>query len=496
MNYLLQQTAAALAQALSDGNASSTAICEALLGAVERGDSSVGAFLHLDAAAVLAAAAASDARRAAGKALSRWDGLPIGLKDNIAVAGQPLTCASRMLAPFVSPYDATVTRRLTAAGLIPFGRLNLDEFAMGSSTENSAFQLTRNPWNTDHAPGGSSGGSAAAVAARFCPWALGSDTGGSIRQPAAFCGVIGLKPTYGRVSRFGLVAFASSLDQIGPIGRSVADVAALLDLIAGPDEADSTSWPHTIPPSLPALDEACPPMVIGIPDEYFADGMEAEVRAALEAVMETYRQAGHTLRRIQLPHTRMAVAAYYIIATAEASSNLARYDGVRYGHRSAAAADAVEQVACSRGEGFGAEVKRRIILGSYVLSSGYYDAWYKRAQQVRARIRDDFLQAFSGVDAILTPTTPTAAFRIGEKSTDPLAMYLADIYTIPANLAGLPALSIPCGLNEQRLPLAFQLIGRPYAEAQLLAIAREYERAHPFVALPPMCQTQHPSHHV
>ncbi|HSH09697.1 MAG TPA: Asp-tRNA(Asn)/Glu-tRNA(Gln) amidotransferase subunit GatA, partial [Oceanipulchritudo sp.] len=362
--------------------------------------------------------------------------------------------------------------------------LNMDEFAMGSSTENSAFKKTRNPWNTDHAPGGSSGGSAASVAARQCPWSLGSDTGGSIRQPAAFCGVVGLKPTYGRVSRFGLAAFASSLDQIGPLGRSIEDVAALLDVISGHDPFDSTSWPHTLEAASMQLQMPHKPGVLGLPKEYFGEGIDPEVRSHMDKVIAAYTSLGYTCKEISLPHTSLAVATYYIIATAEASSNLARYDGIRYTHRSDKAADAIDLYYQSRGEGFGPEVKRRIILGSYVLSSGYYDAYYKRAQQVRTLIRDDFLKAFESVDAILTPTTPTPAFRIGEKIDDPISMYLADIFTISVNLAGLPALSMPCGLSSGGLPIGFQLIGQPFAEGKLLQTGQAYETAHPFTAQP------------
>lgn len=491
---IINATAHELAAALAAGTCRSVDICRALIEHVRVVDPTLQAFLHLNAEGILAAAAASDARRAAGKALSRWDGIPLGIKDVIAIEGEPLTCASRMLEKFVAPYTSTVGQRLLAAGIIPFGRLNMDEFAMGSSTENSAFAKTTNPWDAAYAPGGSSGGSAAAVAARCCPWSLGSDTGGSIRQPAAFCGVIGLKPTYGSVSRFGLVAFASSLDQIGPMGRSVADVAAMLDLIRGHDPLDSTSWPEPLAPTLPQLDGAAAlaagaPMGrrLGLPEQYFAEGMAPEVRAAVEAVIAQYRDAGYSVEPVSLPHTHLAVATYYIIATAEASSNLARYDGVRYTHRSEAASDAIDLFSKSRGEGFGAEVKRRVILGSYVLSSGYYDAYYKRAQQVRTLIRDDFLKAFERVDALLTPTTPTPAFRLGEKVADPLSMYLADIYTISVNLAGLPALSMPCGLSDGGLPLAFQLIGKPFAEGQLLQMAADYESRSPFTALPPLC---------
>ena len=481
---ILKASAFELGRALLKGQVTSVAICEAFLDQVERVDGQVEAFLQIDRETVLSAARESDARRGEGRELSPLDGLPVGIKDLIAIEGEPLTCASKILARFVSPYTGTVGQKLLNAGLIPFGRLNMDEFAMGSSTENSAFRRTRNPWNPDHAPGGSSGGSAAAVAARECPWTLGSDTGGSIRQPAAFCGIIGLKPTYGRVSRFGLVAFASSLDQIGPMGHRIEDVAALLDVISGPDPLDSTSWPEELEPASVQLHMPHEPGTLGLPKEYFGEGIDPEVRACVESAVEAYRELGYTIREISLPHTDLAVPTYYIIATAEASSNLARYDGVRYSHRAEPVQDAIDLYCQSRGEGFGPEVKRRVILGSYVLSSGYYDAYYKRAQQVRTLIRDDFLKAFKEVDAILTPTTPTPAFRIGEKIDDPLSMYLADIFTISVNLAGLPGLSMPCGVSGEGLPIGFQLIGQPFQEGPLLQIGQAYESACPFTREP------------
>jgi aspartyl-tRNA(Asn)/glutamyl-tRNA(Gln) amidotransferase subunit A len=481
---ILEASAIELGRALHKGGLSSVEVCSAFIDQVDAVDPQVGAFLTLDREKVLAAAAASDDRRAKGEALSPIDGLPVGIKDVMAIEGEPLTCASRILEKFTSPYTGTAGNKLLAAGLIPFGRLNMDEFAMGSSTENSAFKQTRNPWNTDHAPGGSSGGSAASVAARECPWSLGSDTGGSIRQPAAFCGVIGLKPTYGRVSRFGLAAFASSLDQIGPMGRSIDDVATLLDVISGHDPLDSTSWPDPLEAASMQLHMPEEPRKLGIPEEYFGEGIHPEIRSAVEAVADVYRTIGYKIKKISLPHTELAVPTYYIIATAEASSNLARYDGIRYTHRSEKAGDGIDLYYQSRGEGFGQEVKRRIILGSYVLSSGYYDAYYKRAQQVRTLIRNDFLKAFGEVDAILTPTTPSPAFRIGEKTDDPISMYLADIFTISVNLAGLPGLSMPCGLSKSGLPIGFQLIGQPFAEGNLLQMGKAYETAQPFTHRP------------
>ncbi len=481
---IVETSALELGKALHRGQVTSVEICQAFLDRIGTIDVNIQAFLRVDAEKVLRQAMESDQRRAEGNARSPLDGLPVALKDNIAVEGESLSCASRILGTFTSPYTGTVASRLEEAGLVLLGRLNMDEFAMGSSTENSAFQKTRNPWSTEHAPGGSSGGSAAAVAARMAPWSLGSDTGGSIRQPAAFCGVIGLKPTYGRVSRFGLVAFASSLDQIGPIGQKVEDVATLLDVISGHDPYDSTSWPEELEPASVQLHMPAEPASIGLPREYFGEGIDPEVRQQLEQVAETYRELGYTIKDITLPHTELAVATYYIIATAEASSNLSRFDGIRYTHRAEEAADAIDLYYKSRGEGFGQEVKRRIILGSYVLSSGYYDAYYKRAQRVRKLIQDDFLNAFEEVDAILTPTSPTPAFKIGEKIDDPISMYLADIFTISVNLAGLPAVSMPCGLTNGGLPVGFQLIGKPFDEGRLLQIAGSYESARPFAGTP------------
>lgn len=475
---LFYQSAAELASRLASGEISALGLMQSVLTRTRSADGRVRAFNSFDEAGALAAARASDERRAAGQARGPLEGIPVGLKDVIAVAGQPLTASSRMLENFVSPYDSTVARKLKAAGAICWGRLNLDEFAMGSSTENSAFGPTNNPWDLERVPGGSSGGSAAAVAAGEAVAALGSDTGGSIRQPAALCGVVGLKPTYGRVSRYGLIAFASSLDQIGPLSRSVEDAAILLGVIAGHDPLDSTSVEVEVPHYRVELQRRPGPWKLGVPKEYFGQGLDPEVGAAVQAAIDDFGGRGCEIREISLPHTSYAVGVYYIIATAECSSNLARYDGVRYGHRSSRATDAVDLYFQSRAEGFGPEVKRRIILGTYVLSSGYYDAYYLRAQQVRTLLRQDFLDAYREVDAILTPTTPTPAFKKGEKASDPLAMYLSDIYTIGANLAGLPALSLPCGFSSGGLPIGLQIIGRPFAEAELLAIAHSYERGH------------------
>ena len=466
-----------LADLLAAKTISSTELMQAVIARTKAVDAQVKAFNSFDEADALAQAAASDARRAAGQARGPLDGIPIGFKDVISVAGQPLTASSKMLANFISPYDATVTQKLKQAGAVCWGRLNLDEFAMGSSTENSAFHTTRNPYDLERVPGGSSGGSAAALAAGEAIATLGSDTGGSIRQPAALCNVVGLKPTYGLVSRFGLIAFASSLDQIGPFTRTVEDSAVMLGAIAGHDERDSTSFKTEIPDYRAALKEKKGPWRIGIPKEYFGEGLDPEVAAAVQKAVEYYKSIGCEIKEVSLPHTEYGVGVYYIIATAECSSNLARYDGVRYGHRSKEAKDILDVYFKSRAEGFGAEVKRRIILGTYVLSSGYYDAYYLRAQKVRTLIRNDFLEAYKSVDVILTPTSPTPAFKRGAKA-DPLAMYLCDVYTIGVNLAGLPGISVPCGFSQGGLPIGMQLIGQPFREADLLAVANAYDASH------------------
>lgn len=471
------QTIATLAERLAKGELSSRELTQAVIARTQAVEGQVRAFNSRDEVDALRQAAAADQRRAAGQALGPLDGIPIGLKDVIAVRDQSLTASSRMLRNFVSPYDATVTERLKKAGAVLWGRLNLDEFAMGSSTENSANHPTANPWDLSCVPGGSSGGSAAALAAGAAIATLGSDTGGSIRQPAALCGVVGLKPTYGLVSRYGLIAYASSLDQIGPFARTVEDAALVLQAIAGHDERDSTSFKTEIPNYRAALVEKRGPWKLGIPKEYFGAGLDAEVARAVEAAVQFYREQGCEIVEVSLPHTKYCLDAYYVIATAEASSNLARFDGIRYGHRSTKSKDVVDLYFQSRAEGFGEEVKRRIILGTYVLSSGYYDAYYLRAQKVRTLIRQDFLHAYQQVDALITPTSPTAAFKIGAKA-DPLTLYLCDIYTIGVNLAGLPAISVPCGFTTAGLPIGLQLIGQPFAEANLLAIAQAYERGH------------------
>ena len=474
-----------LAADLAAKKLSSVELTQSIVARTKTVEGRVKAFNSFDEADALAQAASSDVRRAAGEARGPLDGIPIGLKDVISVAGQPLTASSKMLANFVSPYDATVTQKLKNAGAVLWGRLNLDEFAMGSSTENSANGPTHNPWDLTRVPGGSSGGSAAALAAGEAIATLGSDTGGSIRQPAALCGVIGLKPTYGLVSRYGLIAFASSLDQIGPFAHTVEDAALVLGAIAGHDEHDSTSFKTNIPDYRAELAERKGPWKLGIPKEYFGEGLDPEIATAVEQAITFYKKQGCEIKEVSLPHTRYCLDTYYVIATAEASSNLARYDGIRYGHRTAKATDVVDLYFQSRAEGFGPEVKRRIILGTYVLSSGYYDAYYLRAQKVRTLIRQDFLNAFREVDALLTPTSPMPAFKIGEKA-DPLALYLCDIYTIGVNLAGLPGISVPCGFTKSGLPIGAQLIGQPFQEANLLAIARAYEQAHDW-------RNQHPT---
>ena len=404
-------------------------------------------------------------------------GMPIAIKDNICTDGVKTTCGSRMLENFIPPYDATVITRLKAQQFFQIGKTNLDEFAMGSSTENSAFGPTRNPWNLAHIPGGSSGGSAAAVAADLCVAALGSDTGGSIRQPAACCGVVGLKPTYGRVSRYGLVAFASSLDQIGTITKDVRDAAALLKIIAGQDALDSTSADIEVPDYMKALKENMRGMKVGIPKEFFGEGLDPEVAQAVLEAIEAMKSLKAEVKEIALPSTQYAIATYYLIATAEASSNLARYDGVRYGFRATKEKGLLEMYMKTRQEGFGAEVKRRIMLGTYALSAGYYEAYYGKAQSVRTLIRREFDEAFKEVDVIVTPTMPTTAFKLGEKIQDPLQMYLSDIFTISINLAGVPAISVPCGISSGKLPIGLQIIGRPFEEEKIIRAAYAYEQA-------------------
>jgi len=477
---LHEKTAAELGAVLEAGDASAVEIAQAYVTRTNAVDDEVHAFLHRDEEDFLAQAQASDERRAKGETRGPLDGVPVGLKDVICVKGQPLTAASRILENYVSPYDATTVTKLKGAGALVWGRLNLDEFAMGSSTENSAFGATSNPWDLSRVPGGSSGGSAAAVAAREAPITLGSDTGGSIRQPASLCGVVGMKPTYGMVSRYGLAAFASSLDQIGPFAQTVADAALMMGVISGHDPLDSTSYPVEVPDYQKALSEKQGPWKLGLPREFFGEGIDDDVRRLIDEAIDFYRSEGHELVEISLPQTDLAVPVYYVIATAEASSNLARYDGIRYTHRSERTEGAIDVYAKSRGEGFGEEVKRRCILGAYALSSGYYDAYYLRAQKIRTLIRQDFEQAFEQVDAILTPTSPTPAFKQGDRNEDPIAMYLSDIFTISVNLAGIPGISVPCGFTESGLPVGLQIIGQAFHESNMLAIAHAYDAAHSF----------------
>jgi aspartyl-tRNA(Asn)/glutamyl-tRNA(Gln) amidotransferase subunit A len=472
-------TISELAAKLAAGETTSAQATQACLDRIAAVDGKVQAFMSHNAADALAQAAAADKRLAAGER-GPLLGVPIAIKDVLNVKGHPLNCSSKILGNFISPYDATVIEKLKAAGAVIFGRVNMDEFAMGSSTENSAFQTTKNPWDTSRIPGGSSGGSAAAVAADEAFATLGSDTGGSIRQPAALCGCVGLKPTYGRVSRYGLVAFASSLDQIGPFTKDVRDAATVLGAISGRDPRDSSSVDQPVPDYTAALGKSIKGLKLGLPKEYMVEGLDPEVKASVDAAVAKLKELGAEIVEISLPHTQYAVAVYYIIATAEASSNLARFDGIRYGAR--VDGDSPEKLyGNTRGQGFGPEVKRRIILGTYVLSSGYYDAYYLRAQKVRTLIRQDFLNAFEKVDAIITPTTPTAAFKIGEKSDDPLQMYLSDIFTISCNLAGIPGLSLPCGFTASpKLPIGLQILGKPFGEETILQIAHAYEQATPW----------------
>lgn len=477
---LCQLTVKELSEKLRSGEVSSRDAVQACLDRVQAVDPQVHAFLSVDAEDALKRADAADLALKSARdnqtEISPLTGVPIGMKDLIAVEGHPLGCASKILEGFISPYDATVTRKLKEAGAIPFGRLNMDEFAMGSSTENSAYGRTFNPWGLDRVPGGSSGGSAAAVAAHEVFATLGSDTGGSIRQPASFCGCVGLKPTYGRVSRYGLVAFASSLDQIGPYTHTVEDSAILLEAISGHDPLDSTSVPEAVPAFQKELKNGIKGLKVGLPKEYFIDGMDPEVRDAIEKAVKELESQGAEVVEISLPHTNYAVATYYIIATAEASANLARFEGIRYGKR-VDGDDLFQLNSRTRGQGFGEEVKRRVLLGTYVLSSGYYDAYYNQAQKVRALIFQDFQQAFEKVDIIATPSTPTAAFKAGDKVDDPLSMYLCDIFTISCNLAGICGISLPCGYtSDPQLPIGLQLLGRPFGESQLLQAAYAYEQ--------------------
>ena len=473
---LLGLTASGMHELIKSGEASSEEVCRAFVERIEEVDTDVRAFLYFEPEEVLQQARSIDQRILKGsQKMGVFTGIPVAIKDVIVTRNVRTTCGSRLLRDYRPPYDATVAQRLRQHGAVLLGKTNCDEFAMGSSTENSAFGPTRNPWDRERVPGGSSGGSAACVAAREAPLALGTDTGGSIRQPAAFCGVVGLKPTYGRISRYGLVAFASSLDQIGPITRSVRDSAGLLSVIAGEDPRDSTSSPNPVENYVEELDKDCRSLRIGVAADWIAALSDPEIKGALENSVRALDRGGFSISEVQLPHDYLSIAAYYLVATAEASSNLARYDGIRYGHRSDSTTNVESLYRKTRNEGFGEEVKRRIMLGTFALSSGYYDAYYRKASQVRRLVRDDFMGAFQGVDIILGPVTPTPPFKLGEKLEDPLEMYLSDVFTVSANLAGLPGLSLPAGFTRSGLPIGVQLLARPFAETSLFQVAHFLE---------------------
>jgi len=455
------------------------ALTQDVLDRIDEVDGEVKAYLTVTREDALAQAAAVDAKISRGESISFWEGIPGAIKDNICTKGVRTTCASKMLENFVPPYNATVMEKIAEVNPVILGKANMDEFAMGGSTENSAYFPTANPWQHDCVPGGSSGGSAAAVAAGTAVWALGSDTGGSIRQPASFCGVVGMKPTYGRVSRYGLVAFASSLDQIGPLTRDVTDCAHLLNVIAGYDEKDSTSTKAEVPDFTKSLVQDVKGLKIGMPKEYFAQGLDPEVEKSVRAAIAQLESLGAEIVEISLPHTAYAISAYYLIAPAEASSNLARYDGVSYGER-VDGVDIVDMMTKTRSEKFGEEVKRRIMIGSYALSAGYYDAYYLKALKVRTLVKQDFDQAFEKVDVIMSPAAPTPAYKIGEMASDPLKMYMQDVYTVPLNLAGLPGISVPCGFSSAGLPIGLQIIGKALAEDTLIRAAYTYEQSQQF----------------
>jgi aspartyl-tRNA(Asn)/glutamyl-tRNA(Gln) amidotransferase subunit A len=474
---MIERTATELSQLMARGGTTSEAVTGEFLQAIRQRDSKVRAFLYVDESATLDQARGIDARRKRNEKLGSLAGVPVAIKDVLCIQGVPTTCGSKILQNFVPPYDAHVIAKLKQADAVLLGKTNLDEFAMGSSTENSAYQITRNPWDLTRIPGGSSGGSAAAVAACEAPLALGSDTGGSIRQPASMCGVVGLKPTYGRVSRYGLVAFASSLDQIGPLAHDVTDAALLLEVIAGHDPHDSTSVNRPVPAYSKSVDQPVQSLTIGVAKEYFVEGLDGEVERGIRSALKVYESLGAKIKEVSLPHSPFAIAVYYLVATAEASSNLARYDGVHYGYRAKTFDNLIDMYAKSRGEAFGKEVKRRIMLGTYALSSGYKDAYYLKALKVRRLIKEDFDKAFAECDVLMGPTSPTAAFKIGEKTENPLEMYLSDIYTISCNLAGIAGISIPCGFTKTNLPVGLQILAPPFEEEKLLRVARMYEKA-------------------
>ncbi len=471
---MYEKTIAELSAALRAGEFSSLELTQEVLARIERHNSDLNAFITVTREQALEQARAADAARAAGRA-GPLTGIPLAHKDVFCTFGVRTSCGSRMLDNFIAPYNATVVEKLQAAGMVMVGKTNMDEFAMGSSNETSYYGPVRNPWDPAAVPGGSSGGSAAAVAARLVPAATGSDTGGSIRQPAALCGISGLKPTYGRVSRYGLIAFASSLDQGGPMGYSAEDLALLMTAMAGFDPRDSTSVDQPVPDYSASLDASIEGLKIGLPKEYFGEGLDPEVARVIEAAIEEFRKLGAQVREISLPNSQLAVPVYYVIAPAEASSNLSRFDGVRFGYRCENPVDIEDLYKRSRGEGFGAEVKRRIMIGTYALSAGYYEAYYLKAQKTRRLIREDFVRAFDEVNVIMGPTSPTVAFNFGERIDDPVQMYLSDVYTIAASLAGVPALSIPAGFAHER-PVGLQIIGRDFAEAQLLNVGHKYQQ--------------------
>ena len=469
-----------LMEKLEKNELTSEEVTKAYVDRINEKEKDVKAFVTTTCDEALEKAKEIDSKKKSGEKMNSFAGIPIGIKDNMCTKGVRTTCSSRMLEDFIAPYDATVIEKLNDEGIFSLGKLNMDEFAMGASTEYSYFKKTSNPWNLKTVPGGSSGGSAAAVAAELVPWALGSDTGGSIRQPASFCGVVGLKPTYGLVSRYGLVAFASSLDQIGPITKDVRDAAMLLNIIAGHDERDTTSYDMPKKDYTKALKNDVKGMKIGIPKEYFGEGINEEVKAKLQEAIETYKKMGAEVEEFSLDIAEYALATYYIIACAEASSNLGRFDGIRYGYRTENFSNLKELYRNSRSEGFGPEVKRRIILGTYVLSSGYYDAYYKKAQQVRTLVKKEFDKAFEKYDVLLTPTSPTVAFEIGTRSNNPLEMYLADICTVSINIGGLPGISVPCGVNSEGMPIGMQLVGNKFEEEKIINAAYAFEQEYKF----------------
>ncbi len=474
---IIQKTAVELLQMQAKGEATSEAITSAFLDAITQRDPKIKAFMTVTGDQAIEAAKVVDAKRKSGAKLGAFAGVPIAIKDVLCTKGVRTTCSSKILDKFVPPYDAYVVQRLKEADAIILGKTNMDEFAMGSSTENSAYFTTRNPWDLERIPGGSSGGSAACVAACEAPVSLGTDTGGSIRQPASLCGIVGIKPTYGRVSRYGLIAFASSLDQVGPFTHDLMDNALLMEIISGKDPQDSTSIDTPVPQYTKSINTPLKDLTIGVPKEFFGEGLDGEVEASVRAALKEYEKQGAKLKEVSLPHSKYAVAVYYLVATAEASSNLARFEGMHYGHRTSIKGDLISTYSRTRGEGFGKEVQRRIMLGTYALSSGYKDAYYLKALKARRLIKNDFDTAFQECDVIMGPTSPCAAFKMGEKTENPLAMYLNDIYTISCNLAGIAGISIPCGFTKGNLPIGLQILAGPFEEEKMYRIARMYESA-------------------